>query len=49
LQTAVWIDKCPNPRVKETVVLASPPSRVIIGSLDIYVDIGFPAEKEVIQ
>jgi hypothetical protein len=49
LQTAAGIDKCRNPRVKETVVLASPGSRVIIRSLDIYVDIGFPAEKEVIQ
>ena len=28
---------------------ASPQSRAIIGSLDILVDIGVPAEKEVIQ
>jgi len=33
---------------KERLVLPSL-SRVILGSLDILVDIGFPAEKEVIQ
>jgi hypothetical protein len=32
-----------------TLVLASPRSRVILGLLDIVVDIGVPAEKEVIQ
>ena len=40
--------KKPN-KVKETLVLSSPRSGVIIGSLDILVDIGVPAEKEVIQ
>jgi len=37
-----------DPLPKERLV---PPSlsRVILGSLDILVDIGFPAEKEVIQ
>jgi hypothetical protein len=40
---------CPNPKVKETLVLESPRSRAILGSLDILVDIGVPAEKEVIQ
>jgi len=35
-----------NPKVKETLVLESP--RAILGSLDILVDIGVPAEKEVI-
>jgi len=39
----------PNPKVKETLVLTSPRSRAILGSLDILVDIGVPAEKEVIQ
>ena len=32
-----------------TLVLASPRSRVILGLLDILVDIGVHAEKEVIQ
>jgi len=32
-----------------TLPLTSPLSGVIIGSLDILVDIGIPAEKEVIQ
>jgi hypothetical protein len=40
---------CPNTKVKEILVLISPPSRAILGSLDILVDIGVPAEKEVIQ
>jgi hypothetical protein len=39
----------PNPKVKEMIVLTSPRSRVTIGPLDIPVDIGVPAEKEVIQ
>jgi hypothetical protein len=39
----------PNPKVKETLVLTSPRSRAILGALDILVDIGVPAEKEVIQ
>jgi hypothetical protein len=39
----------PNPKVNETLVLTSPLSRAILGSLDILVDIGVPAEKEVIQ
>jgi len=38
----------PN-KVKETLVLTSSRSGVIIGSFDILVDIGVPAEKEVIQ
>jgi len=38
----------PNPKVKETLVLISL-SRAILGLLDILVDIGVPAEKEVIQ
>jgi hypothetical protein len=33
---------------KETLVLTSPRSRGILGALDILVDIGAPAEKEVI-
>jgi len=40
--------KKPN-KVKETLVLTSSRSGIIIGSLDILVDIGVPAEKEVIQ
>jgi hypothetical protein len=32
-----------------TLVLTSPLSRVILGSFDILVDIGVPAEKGVIQ
>jgi hypothetical protein len=40
---------CPNPRIQKTLDLTSPFSGVIIGSLDILVDIGVPAEKEVIQ
>jgi hypothetical protein len=39
----------PNSKVKELLVLTSLRSRVIFGSLDIPVDIGVPAEKEVIQ
>ena len=39
----------PNPKAKETLLLTSPRSRAILGSLDILVDIGVPAEKEVIQ
>jgi hypothetical protein len=38
-----------NPKVKESLILASPRSRAILGPLDILVDIGVPAEKEVIQ
>ena len=33
---------------KETLVLTSPRSRAILGLLDTLVDIGVPAEKEVI-
>jgi len=33
---------------KETLVLKSSRSRAILGALDILVDIGVPAEKEVI-
>jgi len=40
---------CPNPKVKETLLLTSPRCRAILGSPDILVDIGVPAEKEVIQ
>ncbi len=40
--------KKPN-KVNETLVLTSLQSGVIIGSLYIPVDIGVPAEKEVIQ
>jgi hypothetical protein len=39
----------PNPKVKETLALTSRRSRGILGSLDILVDIGVFAEKEVIQ
>jgi hypothetical protein len=35
-------------KVKETLVLKSSRSRAILGPLDILVDIGVPAEKEVI-
>jgi hypothetical protein len=38
-----------NPKAKKMIVLTSPRSRVTIGTLDILVDIGVPAEKEVIQ
>jgi hypothetical protein len=37
------------PKVKERLVLTSLRSRGILGALDIPVDIGAPAEKEVIQ
>ena len=37
------------PKVKETLASTSPRSRDIIGPLDILVDIGALAEKEVIQ
>jgi hypothetical protein len=40
---------CPSPKVKETLVLTSPRTRGILGALDILVDIGVFAEKEVIQ
>jgi hypothetical protein len=40
----------PNPKVKERLArVISLDSRVIIGALDMLVDIGVPAEKEVIQ
>jgi hypothetical protein len=38
-----------KPTVEETLALTSFRSRDILGSLDILVDIGVPAEKEVIQ
>jgi hypothetical protein len=41
--------RVPKPEGKERLPLTSPDSRVIIGSLDMLVDIGVPAEKEVIQ
>jgi hypothetical protein len=44
-----WPLACPNPKVKEMIVRNTPRSRVTIGPLDIHVDIGVPAEKEVIQ
>jgi hypothetical protein len=40
---------CPYPKVKETPALTSARSRAILGLLDILVDIGVLAEKEVIQ
>jgi hypothetical protein len=40
---------CPNPKVRKTLDLTSPRSRGILGALDILVDIGVFAEKEVIQ
>jgi hypothetical protein len=36
-------------KVKELLVLKFPRSRAILGPLDTLVDIGAPAEKEVIQ
>ena len=38
-----------NSKVKDLLVLTSPRCQAIIGLLDILVDIGVPAEKEVIQ
>jgi hypothetical protein len=40
---------CSNSKVKDLLVLTPPRCRAIIGLLDIFVDIGVPAEKEVIQ
>jgi hypothetical protein len=40
---------CPNPKVKERLVLTSFRTRGILVALDILVDIGVFAEKEVIQ
>jgi hypothetical protein len=40
--------ECQNPKVKETLALKFPRSRAILGALDTLVDIGVPAEKEVI-
>ncbi len=39
----------PKPEVKERLILTSSRSRFILGSFDILVDFGVPAEKEVIQ
>jgi hypothetical protein len=39
----------PNPKVKETLALTAARTRGILGALDILVDIGAFAEKEVIQ
>jgi hypothetical protein len=39
----------PNPKAKERLVLTSSGTRGILGALDILVDIGVFAEKEVIQ
>jgi len=41
--------RVPSSKVKELLVLTSPRCRAIIGLFDILVDIGVPAEKEVIQ
>jgi len=40
---------CRNGKGKEELVLTPLWFRVMLGSLDIHVDIGVPAEKEVIQ
>ena len=40
---------CSNSKVKDLLVLTSPRCHAIIGLLDILVDIGVLAEKEVIQ
>jgi hypothetical protein len=42
-----WL-RVPKPKAKETLVLEISRSRAILGPLDILVDIGVPAEKEVI-
>ena len=42
-------DRAPPQRLGKTLLLAYLRSRVIISSLNILVDIGVPAEKEVIQ
>jgi hypothetical protein len=39
----------PNPKVEETLALTASRPRDILGGLDILVDIGVFAEKEVIQ
>jgi hypothetical protein len=39
----------PNPKVKERLALTASRNRGILGALDILVDIGVFAEKEVIQ
>jgi hypothetical protein len=39
----------PNPKFKETLLLILPNPAAILGPLDTLVDIGVPAEKEVIQ
>jgi hypothetical protein len=39
----------PKPKVRETLALTSRRSRDILGALDVLVDIGVFAEKEVIQ
>jgi hypothetical protein len=39
----------PNSKVEETLALTASRSRDILGALDILVDIGVFAEKEVIQ
>ena len=41
--------RVPKAKGKETLALTSLRSRAILGLLDILVDIGVPAEKEVIQ
>jgi hypothetical protein len=40
---------CPNPKLKETFVLHLPDPALYSDPLDTLVDIGVPAEKEVIQ
>jgi hypothetical protein len=42
-----WLSR-PNPKVNQAPALTSPQSRAILGPLDILVDIGVLAEKEVI-
>jgi hypothetical protein len=51
LQGESWTSElvCQTSNVEELVVLTSRRSRDILGLLDFLVDIGAPAEKEVIQ
>jgi hypothetical protein len=42
-------NSCAKRKVKKLLALTSPRSRAILGLLDFLVDIGVPAEKEVIQ
>ncbi len=47
--TGNWLSRAQTQRLRKRLFLISPPSRAILGPLDILVDIGAPAEKEVIQ